>query len=569
MRMGGADSRPDRVRNFRTHAAAIRPSASPGRSLARVVTLLAVGVALAMLPTGCCLQPGEACSTGQCCANGSSCVAGRCTFCVGLGAACTATNTQCCGAADLACVAGRCAACAASGARCGGAGEPGTCCTPGDVCNPNGRCGPPCRGESAGCDCSNPCCDGTDLICSPAATCAGVDPPGRTCIGRCYHSGEPPPPGRSCCPGLTPTAGVCCVGDGAPVPSPSERCCGTSVVIGGVCQPCRRAGEAASANGDCCLGLTVQAATCRPCVTAAGACTAPTGEQGECCGTCCGFTCRDTNSDPSNCGGCGRVCVLPHTTAAACAFGRCTVVTCEAGFANCNGNDADGCETSLRSVLNCGACGRACASAANASPTCAAGSRCEFSCNSGYGNCDGNPGNGCEAAVFSDRANCGACGVRCGAGEDCMSSRCVATISCRMSTQSCSPTIACCPGLFCHSTAATCTCNTMGSGCNASQPANNYGCCAGLNCGPSTSGFICTSNCASENQNCETRQCCAGPFACVRGDDGVPTCVIPTAGGCVASGRLCRSADFPGDDALPCCQPFSSPTLCPASNFCP
>jgi hypothetical protein len=37
-------------------------------------------------------------------------------------------------------------------------------------------------------------------------------------------------------------------------------------------------------------------------------------------------------------------CNLPHTTSDGCAAGNCTVVTCAAGFYDCNGTASDGCE---------------------------------------------------------------------------------------------------------------------------------------------------------------------------------------------------------------------------------
>ncbi|MBI2972040.1 MAG: lytic murein transglycosylase [Candidatus Aenigmarchaeota archaeon] len=46
-------------------------------------------------------------------------------------------------------------------------------------------------------------------------------------------------------------------------------------------------------------------------------------------------------------------------------------------------------------------------------------------CTASYANCNGNSGDGCEANLNSDAANCGACGTRCGTGEQCNNGRCV------------------------------------------------------------------------------------------------------------------------------------------------
>lgn len=55
-------------------------------------------------------------------------------------------------------------------------------------------------------------------------------------------------------------------------------------------------------------------------------------------------------SDVNNCGGCGIVCALPNATSG-CNFGQCFVVSCNAGFADINGNPADGCEVNM--TTNC------------------------------------------------------------------------------------------------------------------------------------------------------------------------------------------------------------------------
>jgi len=52
---------------------------------------------------------------------------------------------------------------------------------------------------------------------------------------------------------------------------------------------------------------------------------------------------------------------------------------CPAGYADCDGNPANGCETSLSTTTNCGACGHACAAVDKANAACLGG-RCFYAC---------------------------------------------------------------------------------------------------------------------------------------------------------------------------------------------
>lgn len=73
----------------------------------------------------------------------------------------------------------------------------------------------------------------------------------------------------------------------------------------------------------------------------------------------CGTRCVDVMSDPDNCGGCGRACVVPHASGV-CVAGVCGVGTCEGGYSDCNNMSADGCEqaSECRSGATCmTACG--------------------------------------------------------------------------------------------------------------------------------------------------------------------------------------------------------------------
>ena len=67
-----------------------------------------------------------------------------------------------------------------------------------------------------------------------------------------------------------------------------------------------------------------------------------------------------------------------------------------------------------------------CPQVPNADSHCVGG-QCQFACHQGFADCDGNPANGCEQMVLSDPLNCGGCGVVCpGATPTCVNGVCVA-----------------------------------------------------------------------------------------------------------------------------------------------
>jgi hypothetical protein len=132
------------------------------------------------------------------------------------------------------------------------------------------------------------------------------------------------------------------------------------------------------------------------------------------------------SNDPSHCGGCDVRCTYAHATGV-CGNSACALGACDAGWANCDGNPANGCEASLTdSLANCGACGTVCETRPNATTTCGAGT-CGFACDATHADCDGNPANGCEVSLTDSLANCGACGNTCTQGRSCVAGSCSAT----------------------------------------------------------------------------------------------------------------------------------------------
>ena len=105
-----------------------------------------------------------------------------------------------------------------------------------------------------------------------------------------------------------------------------------------------------------------------------------------------------------------------------CVAGRCELVRCLGAARDCDGLASNGCESTLDTLEQCGACGRRC-ELPNAHSACSGG-ECTFdSCQPGFADCDAMSGNGCETSLQSND-NCGGCAVRCASDEQCTGSVC-------------------------------------------------------------------------------------------------------------------------------------------------
>ncbi len=218
--------------------------------------------------------------------------------------------------------------------------------------------------------------------------------------------------------------------------------CASGFCTGGIC--CDSACSLANANSSCSTG-TCTIASCAPGFgncdgNARDGCETPLDSNPDACGAC-GAICSSSNMETRTCGGgvCDGICVtgfsdcdgnkltngcevdITTTTAhcgacnagcssnnmatLACASGMC-LGTCSSGFDDCNLDlRADGCETDLlTSTSDCGGCGLSCSNT-HGTTTCLSGA-CVPTCASGFADCDGNPGNGCET---NTKYSCGAC----------------------------------------------------------------------------------------------------------------------------------------------------------------
>ncbi len=273
-----------------------------------------------------------------------------------------------------------------------------------------GQCGMRCSGATPNCDAlSRTCssgCGGGQLRCAMSCVDAQTDVANCGACGRMCSFAN----GTARC-----AAGVCMLGTCA---AGFANCDGNA---GNGCEVSLGTAQNCGSCGDACSGATPICDAARRMCTSG--CSAPAVR--------CGASCVDTTSDQNNCGACAAACVSRANSVTSCVASACRY-TCNAGFADCNANAADGCETSLNSVANCGRCGGAC-SLAHATPACVAGSCTIGGCDSGWGNCDGNAANGCETPLTTT-TNCGGCGVACTrananatcAGGSCAIGSCVA-----------------------------------------------------------------------------------------------------------------------------------------------
>jgi hypothetical protein len=115
----------------------------------------------------------------------------------------------------------------------------------------------------------------------------------------------------------------------------------------------------------------------------------------------------DSPSDPCGCGS------RAHATTS-CVAAMC-LLSCDRGFGNCDGDDANGCEAALDAPEHCGTCGNTCP----AGQLCTSGS-CVPNCSGGTVLC----GARCVDLQTSS-TNCGACGNACASGTACMGGTCL------------------------------------------------------------------------------------------------------------------------------------------------
>ena len=423
------------------------------------------------------------------------------------------TATSACGMCGMACSAPANARPTCADGRCGFTCDPGFGDCDGNAAN---GCETDTRGATAHCGaCGNRC--GAGLVCTAGACRSTCGPNETNCDGACAdlatstaHCGAcnrrcPAPPNATATCAQRACAFTCDQGFGDCDGNAANGCETSLATTASSCGACGRACSLANATAACAAGRCVVAA----CAQGYGDCD---GDPANGCETA-------TASSTAHCGACGRACSLANATGA-CVAGACRVASCAQGFGDCDGNHANGCETSLlTSTSHCGACGALC-SMQNGTPSCAAG-RCAIVCAGGFGDCDGDPANGCETNLNTTPSSCGSCGRACSLAN--------ATPSCA--------------GGVC----GIARCNAGFGDCDG-NPAN--GCETNLNTTPSSCGS-CGRACALANA---TPSCAGGVCGIARCDAGFGDCdanpasgcetnLNTTASSCGACGRRCALAN--------------------------
>ncbi len=425
--------------------------------------------------------------------------------------------------------------------------------------------------------CRRECNPGTTLVADQcvADACSCTTNPGgaacavgSTCCGTTDGMGNP-----VTFPGCfdTDTATQNCGGCGNVCdPTTADSCAGGRCVCGGT-------GAACGVGQTCCGGQCVNLATdtlhcgrcdrvCGPrtaCNAGTCGCDDPT-THGDCSpadiGQPGGNGCEtDLLTDANFCGTCAQSCLDEHVATGTCSGGACTIGTCQTLYGDCNGGAGNGCETSLSTTGNCGACGNVC-NPMNANAVCnVAGSTasCGYgTCTGTFESCDSNVMNGCETSLRAT-GTCGACTTDCNVNVRNATPTCSAggacdySGSCAAGTSDCDSTRAngCEPFATTHCGAACTNCSS--TVLNASGPmCTGGGTCGFASCNAGATN--CDGNAANGCETWNTMRCGAGCTNCTTAVSHGTGIACSGGGACTFSGCASGYIDCDGMITLGC-----------------
>jgi len=524
-------------------------------------TQLNTDAACGTCTTACGVNDSRTCSGGQCslvsCPSGQADCDNDGTTCeqsLSTLSSCGACGVRCGDAqgrlpnADASCAGGTCAvgSCYPNFDNCDGA--------PGNGCETSLRTTANCGG--CGTACSRP---NASVTCSTGACAISACNNGfANCDGNPTNGCETPTNTNQNCGGCN----VACAQPNATTTCGSGTCTRVACTSGfGDCdgnaangceQPLNTLTHCGACNSACALANGTES-----CAT--GTCTVGTCSNGY--GNCdflAANGCETQLNSNANCTACGTLCDYANA-AESCSTGSCTLGTCGNGYGNCDNNNANGCEQQLNTLTHCTACNTAC-TLPNATSTCSSGACAISSCNTGYGNCDNNPANGCETQLNSN-THCGACNAACGVSDNRTCSGGVCSLSnCPMGTADCDN-----DGTTCEQMLNTNThCAACGVTCTRANAASS---CSTGTCtlGTCNSGF---DNCDMMAGNgCEqalntTSHCGACNATCTRAN-ATPTC---GSGTCAIASCNPGFGNCDGNDENGCETPLNTLSNCGACN---
>ena len=277
------------------------------------------------------------------------------------------------------------------------------------------------------------------------------------------------------------------------------------------------------------------------------------------------------SNDPKHCGSCTKACAPNETCTGGLCVGGCGMgQTCQPGFTCC---DAMNCANTTNDPSNCGMCDNKCPPIAHGTPACA-GSMCKIgSCDMGFADCNNDPTDGCETNTNNDPQNCGGCNHPCGANGVCMNGMCI---------NGCNGGPPCQSMETCCSTGCTNTrndvdnCGMCNNVCPMGDTCANSMCKQGNNCngGPACTGgqTCCMSGCSdtsSDPANCGMCGVACGPGQVCQNS----MCETPCNGGpaCTGNQTCCMTgcADTTNDpNNCGMCGHACDPTQSCVNNAC-